>query len=268
MGTMATVLVAAMVGASVKPSQPPMQPQTPWVADYEDTMCVLQRQYGVAPDLITLAFRPVPLQDRLSMYVLDAPRHDKGGFVPLDIIVAPGIPAVDADLSSFDLGGLNQRYNATTISRAQLEQAAATGVIELDAGSRLRASFAIPGLHKALSVLDSCIADLLVQWGFSREQQALMAKPPEVWNGLSLGYAGTAFRKGETGTNAAWVKIDAHGKPSNCTLVESSKSKSLDWALCDGMLNTIYHAAVDKSGKTMDSIYFVRMRWTNSRSKK
>ncbi|MCH8614522.1 energy transducer TonB [Sphingomonas sp. SM33] len=240
---------------------PVLQPSGKWVVEYADNMCVLQRDYGTPENRVTLSFRPAPMTDWTSIFVFEAASQLPAERVPVNIGFSPGGAEVKGRLSSFNLSGASRRYNATGLSRADLDKATAAGVLSLDAGDNLRVAFSLPDFRKAVTVLDDCVADLLDQWGFSQAQQAAMAELPKPKYGINMNFPGTAARKEQTGANSARIRLDSRGKPSDCRIVEASQSKSLDWAICWGLLHTAFTPAKDKNGKPMESMFFTRTQW-------
>jgi len=258
-----SLIVAASAAAE---APPPRQPTGKWVAEYAESMCVLQREYGTTTSRLTLAFQPQPMSDHVALYIFDPPAKLKGEYVPVKIGFGPGFPAVDANMATFDVRAQKFRYNSTGLARPELERAAASEQISLHADGHLSVAFQVPDLRKALSVLDECVADLLVQWGFSREQQQMLAKLAEPEKPLlsyikNGDYPDQAIRAGESGLNGARFNIGLNGRAANCKVVESSGSSSLDMTICSVTRRFRFRPAIDKAGQPMESLGYFRVRW-------
>lgn len=63
------------------------------------------------------------------------------------------------------------------------------------------------------------------------------------------------------GINSARFAVGTDGKPSGCRIVETSKSRRLDEAVCKAAMRMRFRPAVDKNGQPIDSLMYVRMRW-------
>ena len=150
------------------------------------------------------------------------------------------------------------------MSRHELDRAVRSSTISLDVASRVKETFAVPGLDNALNALDECVADLLEEWGFSRERQAQLGRFPEPLKEEFVGpydYPEDALKQGVSGENVAIARIDAEGRPSDCNVVASSKSDSLDRATCRAFLRARFKPATDKAGAPIESMYVLNLRW-------
>lgn len=262
-------IVMIVSSAAVAEPDPPRQPTGQWVVDYAENMCVLQRAYGGQAERLTLALKPHPMSDRVALYVFDSPAKLKGDYVPLQIGFGPGFPNVEANMETFDVPAESFRYNYTELSRPELERAVASGMISLHGKGRINLALRVPGLRKALGALDECVADLLVQWEFSREQQQTLAKLAEPAFPLhryvtSGDYPTTAIMAGETGVNSARFTIDRNGRVGNCMIVESSGSSELDTRICRVTKRFRFRPAIDRAGQPMESVGYYRIRWALS----
>jgi TonB family protein len=262
------IAVAAALGISGAghAAEAPREPVGKWVAEYADDMCLLQREYGIAPAVLTLAFKPEPMSDSFTTYVFESGPKGKVGYTTATLGLGSAAPPIEKRTATYYAPRIDSRVTELSATREELNRAAASGMISIDAKERLRAAFQVPGLSNALAVLDDCVADLLASWGFSREQQAAMAKKPEPVQAFFKYVSGSdypidALKNEERGSNSARFHIDAAGDISDCRVVESSGSKALDAALCRVVRRVHYHPAVDKAGKPMESLGFVRFRW-------
>jgi TonB family protein len=204
--------------------------------------------------------------DSVTAYVLDAPTRQSPTLVRVKVGFGPGAPPIDANLATFDIRGHDLRFNEISVEREKLEPAFKTEILSFEARRRINVSFAVPRMAAAFKVLDECVVNLLDSWGFSRERQAAMAKGPEPLKPMTAyitpkDYPTEALSGEEAGSNSARYWVDAKGRVSGCTIVESSKSKALDNTLCRVINRIRFRPALDKTGKPMESIGFQRVRW-------
>ena len=262
----ALFVASVALGDQGATAEAPRQPTENWVAEYADDMCLLQRNYGSAEAPLILAFRPQPMSDYLTTYVFESGPRKKVGWATAEVRLGAGSPPIEKTAATYYAPKLKSRVAELGFKREELEKAAVTGAISFDIEERLEAAFQVPDLAKALLVLDDCVADLLASWGFSREQQAAMASKPQPEKPLSkyvdaTDYPTVALRQLESGWNSARYRIDAKGRVSDCQVVESSGSKSLDATICRVVGRYRYRPAIDRSGQPMESLGFVRIRW-------
>lgn len=258
--------LAILFPSAVHAAQPQLEPNRPWVAYFEDNMCVLQREYGPADAPLTLAFKPQPTTNYYTGFVFRPAKRQDPGFVPAKFRFGVTHERIEKQTLHYYLPKLKSRVAEFGVSREELNQAAISEVIAIDAKGRVNAAFKVPGMGRALGVLDECVADLLATWGFSREQQKAVATPAQPTKPLTAwvqpaDYPLTAVRNDETGWNSAYFRIDSDGMVGDCKIVESSGSSSLDSTLCRVVGRFRYRPATDQSGKPMASLGFVRFRW-------
>lgn len=261
------VAISMIVSSAVTDDLPATRnPTSKWVVNYAENMCSLERQYGTATNRLMLAVRPYPMRDEVALYILDAPARLKGDYVPTEISFGSGLPTVETKMETFDVPGQKVRYNYIELKRAELERAVATEMISFRANERMSLSLKVAGLRKALTALDECVVDLLVEWGFSRERQQMQAKRAEMVKPFQSyisnnDYPSAALRAGETGANSARFTIDQNGRVASCTIVETSRSMELDAAICRVSKRFRFRPAIDNAGRPMESIGFFRLRW-------
>jgi TonB family protein len=258
------ISLITLAAAAPAQAQPTLPPTEKWVAEYADDMCLLQRNYGTHTKPLILAFRPQPTNDYLTAWVFSPDAHN-----PAYVDLRAGFGGDRDDkrpMASFFSRKLKLQINEFSVSREELEQAARSGAISLYAKGRISGSFRVPELAKGLAVLDDCVADLLASWGFSREQQADVSAPAKLVGPVSryvssFDYPMPALKEGETGDNSARFHVYADGRTGDCKIVESSRSHSLDSAICQVVGRFRYKPALNRSGQPMQTIGFVRIRW-------
>ena len=262
----AAAIAIAIAPSAVRAAQPELAPNRPWVAYFEDNMCILQREYGPAAAPLTLAFKPQPTTTSYTGFVFNPGRRILPGVLSAKFGFGASGERIEKQTLHYYLPKLKSRVAEFAISREELNQTAIGEVVSIDAKPRVNAAFKVPALAKALEVLDECVADLLASWGFSREQQKAIATRAEPMRPLNeyvhpSDYPVAALRNEETGWNSAYYRIDVNGMVSDCKIAEPSGSASLDTTLCRVAKSFRYRPALDHSGKPIPSLGFVRFRW-------
>jgi TonB family protein len=240
---------------------PPRAPTGKWIVEFADNMCVLQRDYGSKELPLTLAFRPSPMAKAISLYLFSPKTGQQGAEQEITIGFGPNSPETKSHLRSFDVPNKPFRYNDTYLKREELDRSSKGGLLTLQARGNLDVALKVPGIRDALSVLDDCTKDLLEDWGLSRAVQQSIASPPEPRRPLLTSKDFPVRALGLNATNSARVNVSAEGRPDSCTIVETSRDRDLDDALCKALLRAKYKPAVDHSGKPMASLFFSRVQW-------
>ena len=242
-----------------------LRPTSKWIVDYRDDGCVLQRTYGAASAPLTFGIKPQLMGSRVALLVTE---NGTGGHklrVPVTVSFGTDSGAVTNQLSRFRLRSPPVHLNETSIEMNELKRAIVTERIDLKSPGTIDVRLAVPGIGRALPALEECIAELLDRWGLSRLEQAQLASFARPRGGqlhISMAdYPGNAVEYDASGGTAARVKVAPDGKASDCQIVATSKSKSLDQATCKVLLRERYEPAVSKAGGPVASVYIQIVRW-------
>jgi TonB family protein len=126
---------------------------------------------------------------------------------------------------------------------------------------------AIPtvGSGKAIAALRKCIDDKLTAWGVDAKAYEALRMPATGPAGRWISrndYPKDASAALEQGDVIARMDVDATGKVTNCTVVVSSGSKSLDSVTCASALRRAkFNPAIGADGKPTASQRIVRVAW-------
>ena len=256
--------LAACVSSVVASAQPlPVkEPTEPWVVNYDTASCLLQRNYGSKEEPEILVMELIPTLDSVGLYVLNDTRGNPLDLANAQIRLGAAAERLEKKLSSFPLKGSLYRHR-TSLERAELEPAVNGEVVALEAGKRVAAVYKLPGFGRALAAADECVADLLASLGMSREQQSNIGRFAKAIGKMvdHNDYPSEALAHNEIGETAALVRVNASGKASDCKVLRSSGSRSLDSATCRAMLRARYDPALDKAGQPIDSIAVNHVEW-------
>lgn len=237
---MKSLVLAAIVGlllpsaASVAlPAPSPIPSASKWAVDYSENACTLSRQFGDQAMPMTLGVIPMPMS-KSARVVLITPDRLKAipyseGMIEFDgssapikthFQVVPGVKVgsvmetwIEGDL----LGGIEKSVVLT------FRPQGATVSLRIGASSR------------AVAALRSCGADLLARWGMDKAAQAQVVTPPD---GSVIGmfrdndYPSDALQANQQGEVVMRYWVETNGRLSDCKVVKSSGSASLDSATC------------------------------------
>lgn len=152
------------------------------------------------------------------------------------------------------------------IGREGLDEIETAGRIQVN-GENLRLDLSLPGLALARAQLRACDSALLTSWGFGPEQQARLARFPEVekLNIKDSDYPVEAQKRGSIGDVDGYLIVGADGKASNCHVLDSSGWPGLDSQTCQLLVQRPqYKPATDKTGRAVAAPYYFEFVWTGT----
>ena len=257
--------LAALAPQSAAIPPVPLKPSGPWIVDYADSMCVLQRQFGSGEDTVYLGFRPGLFSEHMRMVLMrkGTDRSTRRGMTQLFFDGGPPLKA------PFTEGWVEKQH-----ARVMLIDLKVSDLAPLNHAKQLRVQagkadiiLAPERVDAAMKALDPCQKDLLISWGMNKvtiDAIATFAEPKDGVVGFfsTNDYPVAAIRKNEQGTAGVryWVSIE--GKVRECTVVESSGSAILDAQTCAIIMKRgKFLPARTKSGEAVESIGFSRIRW-------
>lgn len=125
----------------------------------------------------------------------------------------------------------------------------------------------VVGLDAALALVDACTADLLERWGYSKEFQHTLAKPPKPLKDWAsyvspYDYPAAAASLRLHGDTHALIDVDIDGKASNCRVVRSSGQKEFDKTTCMVVTKRArYEPARNAKGEPIKAPFYLVFRW-------
>jgi len=259
--------LAAAVASSPSSVSAPLQPTGPWNVEFAENMCLLTRPFGDGERKVTLGLKPGPASDSMRLILLAKAKIEDATFgvaqVSLDqmpavsggYVAAPvkdsGMQIVAIDLKKSELGALNHAKQILVQSKP------------------ITVGLEPSRMDEALRVLGTCEKDLLVSWGMDSAVVASVAEFP--WINRSKGatsffstddYPEDALRRDEQGTTGARVHVGTDGRVTDCKVIESSGSASIDSQTCSIIRARFrFEPARTSDGRTVASFTYQRIRW-------
>ena len=237
---MNSFIIAAIAGLllpstalAVLPLQGPIPPMGKWSIDYGESACTLSRTFGDPALPMTLGIISMPIS-KYARVVLVTPDRLKAAPYADGTIGFDGLPtplkarfevAPDAKVGSMMVGHV---------------EGALLGGIEKSTVLTFRPQGATVALRigpssRAMAALRLCIADLLARWGMDKAAQAQVVTPPDgsvVSVFRAEDYPDDALRANQQGEVIMRYWVEPNGRISDCRIVKSSGSPSLDAATC------------------------------------
>lgn len=244
----------------------PLPPTGPWVVDYSNDQCFLDRNYGTDARPVVLAIRRVPMDPQVNLGVYSR----SGGPTSLTgkarLSFGPAAP-LEASFRAYSVPGKDVRNFTTYLDNgaALLVAAAQSGSISLRAPGEVNETFLVPDLAQGMHALDACLADLAQNWGMSADQFARVRVPPRP---LRLDYlTARDFSAVELSRNSdshpqvrLWV--DETGKPLDCVPLQATASPAFAATTCQLLLQrAAFSPALDANGKPIRSIAVYTADW-------
>lgn len=253
--------LAVQAGPAATQSAPaadeaPRAPSGKWVAEFEDTMCVLSRPYGAGAEGLHLGFRPLPFDDDIEIVlVLNSPGDDRlvRGRKAMVTLLPSGQAAEAKYITSTVTDG--KRIVRLIVPREKISDVGSAASIRLSLDQRTLAHAALTNTAAAMRTIDACDDDLVRSWGFdpvalrSLSRLAEPIEPPQTWVSND-DYPPKALAEEQQGVVRMRWKVGVDGRVHDCVIVQSSGAPILDAASC--MLITKrarYRPALDAAGK-------------------
>lgn len=229
----ATIVGLLLPSAASAALPAPIPPVGKWAVDYGENTCTLSRQFGNQAMPMTLGVIPMPMSKSARVVLVTSDRlkaipYSKG------IIAFDGSPTPIE--TNFELAP-GAKVGSIMVARVQGEL---LDGIEKSTMLTFRPQGAPVALRigpsaRAVAALRSCVADLLVRWGMDKAAQAQVVAPPD---GSAVGvfdyddYPSDALQANQQGEVVMRYWVETNGRLSDCKVVKSSGSASLDSATC------------------------------------
>lgn len=263
--TMLTALLFAGTAQAGSNAAPPAEllPSGKWQVEYAKSSCIISRQFGQKPNAILFGIKPSPNSDIVSLFVIQSSGKARGIRGVADIRLSSGYTPDSANYWSVTSKGL--RVTTIGLPRPALEALAKGDSIAIKAGESVNATLKPTGFDRVLKALEDCESDLLTSWGFDKAAQAAVAKRPQgsfagVFNADD--YPSDALESGLGGSVGFRLRIEQDGKISDCAVIESSGTPSLDKQTCAVVKKRArFSPALGHDGKPIWSFTFGRTVW-------
>lgn len=237
-----------------------------WEVNYADERCLAARRYTVGERTLTFAIEPdtdgrganfIFRPDRLS------PNTEFGNHPATVMIDGRKVSGRVVAWPDTNKGMLIQTGYGLSDREPSLSLAGAQQVSLQTAA--LNVAVPLGPIAKVMPLLEECNAQLLEHWGFSRADQARMARWPSGWIGgifRPADYPPKSLRDGAQGQVAVRYAVGADGKASQCAVRFPSGDPALDQKTCAIIdQRARLTPALDREGKPMAAVMTATIRW-------
>jgi TonB family protein len=217
-------------------SPPPLEPLGKWSVEYGNTSCTASRAFGDVRSPVVLALQPSENMIVYNLVLLER-GDDKqvrqglgslallpgGSENPTSWISAPVNPGVD-------------RATKFHLPESFLSEVPQMSAVRLKRDGRPSIQLATGSLEAPLRALKKCGTDLLRSWGV--DPGALIQPASTVVPAFFQvdDYPIDAIRAHQQGVVVFALKINAAGRPQNCTIITSSGASPLDKTTCSVLM--------------------------------
>jgi TonB family protein len=215
----------------------PMRPKGAWTAEFEESTCVLSRNYGEGAAAMQLAFRPDPSDGFLEIVVV-APHAGKGHARSgeAEAVLQPSGQRGTGFYRDYTVAG-GKRVLRFSVKRDAISDLATATSIRLTRGGEPPLHFALSNTANAMKTIQTCQDDLMRRWGFDPAALRTLVRRAEP-DGSPLkwitpsDYPAAALRAGQQGEVRFRLIIDAEGGVADCRIDQTSGHKLLDDTAC------------------------------------
>lgn len=244
-----------------------LQPTGKWVVDFDDNACVLSRQYGTAEQGLVFLLKAPLVGKQYEIIIATPERKPKGWEFEEGWIEKPDGRRIEP-INVANYSTVNKQRLSRFHVDPELYVVGEDGErLILHFGKTKTYDLALPGLEKAMAVLDVCLKDLRKIYGVDEKILAEVATPANTERRLygyfsSVDYPTDAIRNGQQGIVGALFWVEANGRVKECQVVESSQSKALDDQTCRIIVSRArFKPALNAAGQAIRSPEYQRIRW-------
>ena len=279
-GALALAVVLALPAQAGAASVEELAPVSPWVVNRSLQNCTLSRAFDNKKTPFLLYFQRFAPGDLFQMVLSSrklrslVPPHKlwieygKGGYVDEVRRYMPGktrdgTPTILILNSALAAPGEDRtatywipREQEAAIDRISFTRTAGKALV-LKTGS----------LGEPFAALRKCTDDLVASWGLDPVRQSRLSRPatpsdsPDEWL-RSADYPPAALRGRKQAVVNFILMVDAHGKPTRCTIQRSYSGGLFDDVSCELLMRRASFApALDAEGNPVASYYRDTIRW-------
>ena len=258
LGQVAALLFAA---ATAPVRAAPAAPQL-WKVDWEQERCTISTG---DPASAFVALWVTPADPNPELYVVAPADRLRGGGDSIKLTLAPAGPTVSAPMiKRAGQGGATvaQMYDLEDSFPAAFAKASEVRL----AGFAKPLAIPLKGADQAMAALRTCLDDKMKEWGIdATAYNALRAAPkdPSHFDWLTdADYPADAQANGLEGDAVVRLRIDTKGRVTDCAVMASSGSPTIDKVTCDKALHKArFTPAVGADGRPIAAVRTIRAKF-------
>lgn len=257
-GQMAALLFAALATpAAAAPAAPQL-----WQADWEQERCTIATG---DPASLYLALWMTPGALEPELYLVGPADRLRGGGERVDVTLAPGgrpirawtiIRAGQAGATVVQLGDLGEDFAPAFARAAEVRVAGFSSPVAVP----------IKGAGQAMAALKKCLDEKMTAWGIDAKAFNALRTPPKDPGSADWmsddDYPSDAVAAGKEGDVVARIRVDAKGRVTDCAVVATSGSPTMDAVTCERTLaKARFIPAVGADGRPTAAVRTIRAKF-------
>jgi TonB family protein len=239
-------------------------PTGKWIVEYGDSSCMMSRQFGSKAEPLIVAIKKMPMHNDPTLLIIFSAKSRAAKMGKGRLGFADGVEPEEVTFWSYSSADAPVRRLSINLTEDQLNRAEKAAQIRVAIPYELQEDFRLPGIAEAMKVADTCAVGLGEKWGFPAQEQGRLKKAPTGTVAKFVShddYPADALRNDEQGTAEARLIADRTGRPTDCTIIVSSGSKSLDEATCRAGVAARFAPAIDVEGKPTRGLVVYSLTW-------
>jgi TonB family protein len=256
--------VAAILAGAPARAQGPAAPEPLWQVDHGEVYCTLGRNYG--PDATSFAIRAVP-GTSITELLLTNPRWRETPMYAGQrgrIVLTPGAEPIESTALTTRLADGGRVLAFFYLGGEFVDRFAQATQLRVLRGDRTMIALDYPQARQVVAAFRECLSRTLRDWGIDAAAQARFRSLPRLANRpfSDSDYPGAALRADMQGVAIARVTIGTDGRASECRIVRSTGSPSLDARTCEVFeRDGRFTPAVGPDGQPVAAGMVVRTLW-------
>lgn len=288
----ALLLVAvALLPTVVYAADTVLEPADGWVLNYANDSCRLARTFGEGDEKVVLILDQFQPADRVDLSLVSKKFASSNVLkIPAAASFGPGLGAgkfsdaligvIGANRDQILMMGARDLLNRPYVKSPDFETRPAfqttpeqeSAITEL----RVRTSTRTLTLHtqslgQPMAAMRKCLKNLVRDWGFDPEQQAVLQKRPAPLNTPTdwvhtMKAMPRAVVDGRSAVIRFRLTVDPQGKPTQCFTQNATLAAEIAKTTCVILIKGArFSPALDSEGKPIASYYTNSMRWLSMR---
>jgi TonB family protein len=264
LAAVAAMSAIPLAAAAQQANDAPLAPIGPWNVEYADNSCLVSHNFGTGAAAIDMAFQLLPRSSSTTVAIGAVADHDSRGKAV--VTLQPSGTRFNAAYGTVPMAG-GRRAFIFRVWGDHLPELVKSSQIRVTAGKALDIFVAPRGMPAAFDAARTCEDDLLKVWHIDPAPLAnalTPAKPRtpmETWVNND-DYPAAAIRSHESGTTVYRLTVDPTGAVTECGIVASSGSQTLDQTTCALLQKRAkYYPALDAGGKPVTDVVVDRFEW-------
>jgi TonB family protein len=247
----------------------PAEAQSPaarWISRWDRGECQLIRSVG---DVERLSIKVTPGERVVVLWVRaeadTAPPQRTGLAGRMTLAPSGSLESSSVTRYRHDRGGAV--YALAFPLDAALDALASSRSLQLSVGDVALLELPLGNIAAGVDVLRQCANDQLRSWGIDPSTLASLRQRPMPLHEYGLigflgDYPADALRRGVSGSPVIRLDVDAEGRVSACSVLQTSGDRALDTGTCRALQRRArFRPALDAAGRPTAAPFVAQVRW-------